>query len=314
MDAAQFRSIWGGYQAARVIMTAVDLDMLEPLATASKASSVARRLRLDPRATAIMLDALTGLGLLLKADDTYTLTPDAAYLLLRKSAGYQGDIIRHNESLWQNWSALDEVVRTGRPANITYDHHAFIMGMNNLSAAKAPRILKAINLRGVRSALDLGGGPGTYSLLMAQAGIATTLFDLPPTVRIARGLARKAGVKGIRFMAGDFTADPIGGAYDLIFISQILHAFSPAACRALLKKCASALAPKGRVVVQEIPVSDTLTSPGFAALFSVNMLVRTTGGRCYAPAEISGWMLEAGLGGIKVKDLKDNVLIIGKGK
>ncbi len=146
---------------------------------------------------------------------------------------------------------------------------------------------------------------------MAGKGISTTLFDIPETVAIARTVTRGSG---IRFLEGDFNADPIGRGYDLIFISQILHAFSVEECGALLAKCAKALTPGGRVAVQEFPISATLDSPLPGALFSVNMLVNTPAGRCHATDEIAGWMKDAGLMRIRHKDLKETVLVIGAKK
>lgn len=308
MDAIELRRIWGGFQAARVLMTAVNLGMFERLRKPADSDAVAASLKLDPRAAGIVLDALAAMGLIKKSKSVYSLTPDAARLLLNDAPEYQGDIIRHADGLWRGWSSLDEIMLTGRPAGRGGDHRAFIMGMHNLAKMKAPRVLNAVGLRGVKRALDLGGGPGTYSIEMARKGIQTTLFDIPETVAIARTVARGSGA---RFLSGDFLTDPIGRGYDLIFISQILHAFSEDDCRELLIKCAGALAPGGRIAIQEFPISPTLDSPLPGALFSVNMLVNTTGGRCYAKEELASWLGDAGLVRIKHKDLKETVLVIG---
>lgn len=47
------------------------------------------------------------------------------------------------------------------------------------------------------------------------------------------------------------------------------------------------------------------------ALFSVNMLVNTAGGRCYPPGEIKNWLSRAGLKELEEKLLDDTVLISG---
>ena len=43
-------------------------------------------------------------------------------------------------------------------------------------------------MKGVKSALDLGGGPGTYSMEMARKIDSVTLFDLPSTIAIAKDI------------------------------------------------------------------------------------------------------------------------------
>jgi 2-polyprenyl-3-methyl-5-hydroxy-6-metoxy-1,4-benzoquinol methylase len=63
---------------------------------------------------------------------------------------------------------------------------AFILGMHNLASLKAGSVVKSIDCSGVKRALDLGGGPGTYSIEMANQGIDVTLFDLHETIKIAR--------------------------------------------------------------------------------------------------------------------------------
>ncbi|MEJ2255310.1 MAG: hypothetical protein P8Y75_13295, partial [Nitrospirota bacterium] len=73
----------------------------------------------------------------------------------------------------------------------------------------------------------------------------------------------------------------------------------------------AALNPGGRMAVQEFPVSDDRTSPPEGALFAVNMLVNTHGGRTYPAKEIMGWLRESGFVKLSQKRLSDSVLIQG---
>jgi len=79
----------------------------------------------------------------------------------------------------------------------------------------------------------------------------------------------------------------------------------------LLKKCKKALNKSGRLVIQEFKISTDLTQPPNSALFSVNMLVNTEGGRCYSPGEMKSWLLKMGMKDIRVKLIDDSVLISG---
>jgi 2-polyprenyl-3-methyl-5-hydroxy-6-metoxy-1,4-benzoquinol methylase len=308
-EARELRKLWSGFWSARVLITANSLGVFDHLEEPLSAEAVAKRLRTDGRATELLLDALTGIGLIGKKGGKYKNTAAASRLLLGGSPYYQGDIIRHADSLWQSWSALDEVVKTGRPAARGRDHRSFILGMHNLAILKVRDVMRAVGLSGVKTALDLGGGPGTYAMEMAGRGIRVTLFDLPDTIKIARGLAR--GKKGIRFKGGDFMHDDIGGGYDLILISQIFHAYPAEENVEMLGKCREALNPGGRVAIHEFNISEDRTYPPYSALFSVNMLVNTAGGRCYPPEEIKGWLLEAGFGGVSEKLLGDTVVVLG---
>jgi cyclopropane fatty-acyl-phospholipid synthase-like methyltransferase len=235
----------------------------------------------------------------------------AGRFLVSGSLYYQGDILRHADMLWKNWSELDAVVKTGKPARVAHDHNAFIRGMHDIAVLKAKRVVDMIGMKGVKTALDLGGGPGTYAMEMARRGVKATLFDLPDTLKIASAVVKEAGVKGVAFLPGDFLVDGIGSGYDLVFVSQVVHAYGEAENRALMKKARQALNPGGRVVVQEFRIDAGRTAPTQAALFSVNMLVNTDSGRCYAPKEIQGWLKEAGLRAVKAETLDEAVLVSG---
>jgi len=314
-DLAGLRKLYLGFVSSRVILTANNLKIFENLKKASSATEIAEKLNIDRRATEIVLDALTGIGLVSKSrTGRYRNAPVSNRYLVKGTYLYQGDIIKHASTMWQNFSALDEVVRTGRPARRGFDHESFIMGMHNLTVLRTESLAKALGLKGIKKMLDLGGGPGTNAIVMAKKGIQSTVFDLPETINIAKKVARREGVKGIRFIAGDFHVDSIGSGYDLILLSQIFHAFSAEENIALLRKCNTAVNLGGKVVVQEFPINDNRTSPPHSALFSVNMLVGTERGRCYSPKEMKRWLAGTGFKNIGIKYLTETVLIIGERK
>lgn len=311
-DVKELRKLWAGFQQARVLLTANNLNLFEHLKVSKTVKQVSENLAIDKRAAEILLDALTGIGLLKKQKSKYKNTPLSRCLLLKESPYYQGDIIRHAHTLWQNWSGLDEVIKTGKPSRRAFNHEAFILGMHNLASLKVKDVLKAINLHGVKTVLDLGGGPGTYAIEMAKRGISVTLFDMPETVEIAKAVAEKYNVRAIKFIAGDFLNHDIGKGYDLIFISQIFHAYKEKDNLSLLRKSHKALNQKGRVVIQEFHINEERTQPPQSALFSVNMLVATEGGRCYSPHEMKTWLRKTGFKKIKEKLFMDNILIEGE--
>jgi ubiquinone/menaquinone biosynthesis C-methylase UbiE len=311
-DLAGLRRMYLGFTSSRVILTANNIGMFENLKKPSSASDISRKLKTDPRGTEILLDALTGIGLVIKSKNgKYKNAPVSSKYLVKGSRLYQGDIVKHASDMWQNFSLLDKVVRTGRPAPRRSDHESFIMGMHNLTILRTESLIKAIGLKGVRTMLDLGGGPGTNAIAMAKKGVKATIFDLPETIKIAKKVARREGAKEMRFIAGDFHVNGIGSGYDLILLSQIFHAFTEKENIALLRKCKAALNSGGRVAVQEFPINDARTAPPRSALFSVNMLVGTSKGRCYSPNEIKRWLAEIGFKRAAVKDLSETVLIMG---
>ena len=312
--AGEIRRIWGNFQSSRVLISASKFKVFDYLEGWSTPSSIAKATHTDTRAMAMLLDALTGLGLLRKQGKRYRNRPLASRFLVSSSPYYQGDIIRHADILWKRWSMLDEVLKTGRPVTGERDHDAFIRGMHNLSVIRVKEVIKAIDLSGVKRALDLGGGPGTYTIELAKKGINVVLFDVPETQQIAESIIREAGrTKGnIEFIGGDFLVDDIGRDYDLIFVSQILHMLSERECTGLLRKCYTALSEKGRVVIQEFFLRENRTSPVQSALFSINMLINTEKGKAYTPGELVRCCKRAGFKRITKKIVLDNLLLTAR--
>jgi SAM-dependent methyltransferase len=311
--AQEFARVSGGFRAARVVLTANNLRVFEHVGKGVSAPDLAKELTADPRALEILLDAVAALGLLKKSGTTYRLTPAARRFLLPDSPWYQGDMLRHMDTLWNNWSGLDEVVRTGMPNRSGGRRHdVFIRAMHNNAVLRVESVLKALDLRGVKRALDLGGGPGTYGIALAKLGIEVTLFDLPNTVEIAHEMIRQAGVKNVTFLGGDFHFDSIGSSYDLVLLSQVLHSHGPVENIALLGRVFDALAPGGRVAIHEFMLNEDHAAPLPGALFSVNMLVNTAGGRSYAPREMTAWLKKAGFRKITKKVLGDTVVVTGR--
>jgi ubiquinone/menaquinone biosynthesis C-methylase UbiE len=311
-DVMALRGLWGAFWQSRVVLTANNLRVFDHLKKPRSAAEVAALVKADARATEILLDAVTGLGLLSKSSGKYRNAALANKLLVSGMPYYQGDILRHADNLWDNWSNLDEIVKTGRPSLRSFETDAFIRGMHNLAVLKARTVVEELDLNGVKKALDLGGGPGTYSIEMAKKIDSVTLFDLPQTVAVAKDIVGKSRVKNISFIEGDFLKDRIGGPYDLVFISQILHSFSESKNLKIIKKSYDALNPGGRIVIQEHLLESNRTAPLSGSLFSVNMLVNTSGGRSYSEKEIKGWLSSAGFKKVRGQATKDTVLVFGK--
>ncbi len=308
-ETENLRDIWSGFWQARVLITANNLRVFDHLNKPKNAKAVARLVGTDARATGILLDALTGMGILMKEDNKYVNGETASRYLVRGLPFYQGDIIAHGDSMWKNWSGLDRIVKDGKPNRKSHNHKAFILGMDNLASLKVKNVINAIDLTGVKTALDLGGGPGTYTIELAKQGINVTLFDKAETIKIAKKIIKNSGMKGIELKIGDFNTDDLGRDYDLIIMSQILHSYSEKECNELLKRVYRSLVKGGTVVIQEFYIGEDMATPEKSALFSVNMLVNTENGRCYTENEMKRWLTKAHYDKINSKIMNDTILI-----
>ncbi len=265
------------------------------------ADGVALGIKGDRRATGELLDALAAMGLLLKGDGVYANSAVTRELLCLDSPRYMGHIILHHHHILDGWARLDEAVRDGRPIPMRsygeeVERESFLMGMFNLAMGTAPVVADQLDLSGCHQLLDLGGGPGTYAIhfCLANPELRATIFDRPTTQPFASQTIDRFGLaERIHFISGDCVHDhDYGRGYDAVWLSHLLHSNTPEQCCVIIERAAATLNPGGRIMIHEFILDDDRTSPEFAALFSLNMLVGTEGGKSYTEGELRA-MLEA---------------------
>jgi len=102
------------FQASRVLLTAVELNIFGALGADERGSAeVAEALGTDPRATDRLMNALVALGLLEKEGGRFRNTAAARENLVPGVPGGSAEALMHNVRLWDTWSGLTESVRTG---------------------------------------------------------------------------------------------------------------------------------------------------------------------------------------------------------
>jgi SAM-dependent methyltransferase len=303
----------GYYWESKVLLTAVKLDIFGVLAGGGRtAAEVTRRLGADPKATGLLMNALVSIGLLRKEGERYTNAPEAQEYLVKDSPTYAGHLLLLQDAEWENWGKLESVVRTG--CSPVKDHlfrtdpklaENVLMVLHRVALQHAPTLAKQIDLSSSRTLLDLGGGAGTHAMAfcLAYPNLAATVFDLPETLPTTERLIKEAGLEGrIRLLPGDFNRDAVGGPYDAVLMSDILHYQGAEANAALVRKVHGALAPGGRLVIKDRFLDESGTSPAWTAVFAVHILVNTEKGRCYTMAEAIQWLKDAGFASIDELD------------
>jgi predicted O-methyltransferase YrrM len=316
--------ISGNYWQTCALHAAVKLDLFTKLgAHALGSAQIAESMDGDQRGVSLLLNALVAMRLLEKADGKYSNTPAAMAFLSKDSEQYLGFMIMHHHHLVESWSRLDQAVLSGKPirSRASFDLEeflqSFLMGMHTLARHLAPMVSEALDLSSRHRLLDLGGGPGTYAIHFCKKnpGLRATVFDLPTTRPFAEETIKRAGLADrIDFLAGSYLEDKISGAYDVAWLSQILHGEGPESCRLIIKKAVSTLEPGGLIVVHEFLLHDSLDGPLFPALFSLNMLLGTAGGQAYAEGEIRDMLASAGAKEIRrlpFQGPNDSGLIVG---
>jgi (2Fe-2S) ferredoxin/predicted O-methyltransferase YrrM len=292
------------FQESRVILTALELDLFTTVGEGATAPQVAGKIGGNARATEKLMNALVAVGLLTKQDGTFRNTPVSARYFAEGSKDNARLALMHTAHLWRRWSTLTECVRAG--TSVTYQERAarhedwtqaFIAAMHRNASERAPLVVAAVGTEGIERMLDVGGGSGAYSIAFAKGSekIRAEIVDLPAVVPIAQDHIRKAGLADrIQTREGDLRRDEFGRGYNLIFVSAICHMLSEEENRDLLKRCCAALAPTGRIVIQDFVLENDKTAPKMAALFALNMLVGTRAGSSYSDEEYAAWLREAG--------------------
>ncbi|MFH0823151.1 MAG: methyltransferase, partial [Pseudomonadota bacterium] len=213
-------------------------------------------------------------------------------------------MILHRVRMWNTWSNLTEIVRTGvNPAAGTLrsrpleDLEAFIGAMQVIGRDVAVKIAGLIDLSPFRRLLDVGGGSGVYTaaFLGAAPHLTAAVFDLPEVVDITRKWLSAAGLLDrVEIVPGDFHVDDLPGGYDLVLLSAIIHSNSPEGNRDLYAKAFRSLNPGGTILIRDYVMDETRTIPPEGAVFAVNMLTATRGGNSYSFGEIRDDLEAAG--------------------
>ncbi len=304
----------GGYWQTCALHAAVKLDLFTHLASRPRsAGALAPETGADPRALEMLLNAVTAMGLLEKSGERFACTSVARTYLCRSSEEYLGHMLLHHHHLYDAWGMLDAAVRTGKAvrgrasSEDAARRESFLMGMFNLAMQLAPRVAGAIDLAGRKRLLDLGGGPGTYAVHFCRENpaLTATVFDLPTSQPFAEKTIARFGLQErVHFAAGDFHQDPLTGPFDVVWLSHILHAEGPAACRRIIAKATAALTPGGLMLVHDFFLADNRTQPLFPALFALNMLLATPAGQAYSELEVRHMLAENGVSAVRRLDLK----------
>lgn len=270
----KLNALMWGYRAARAFQVLCGLKVFTRLGeSAMDAEQLASACGADTGMLAKLLVAGAAMGLLEREGQAYRNSALSGEFLVEGRPRYQGHIIAHSAKVWDVWSQLPKAAGVSESAgDAAGEHRNFILGMYNITmAGRGDLFLKSVDLTGRRRLVDIGGGPGTYSILACQRypELRATVFDVPETIAIAReviaqhGLTERIGVR-----EGDWETDEFGRGFDAALMSNILHGPESQAAMKLVK-AHSALEPGGLLAVQEFVMNDEKTGPLVPALFNV---------------------------------------------
>ncbi|MFJ5924492.1 methyltransferase [Kitasatospora sp. NPDC092948] len=215
---------------------------------------------------------------------------------------------------WQSWSRLDDAVRTGRSVFadafgkefFQYLHDdapesaaLFNRAMTQSSRQSAQDLADFLDLTGIATAADIGGGQGQAlaALMERHPGLHGTLLDLPKVIEHADPRLLPGGPLAgrARLVAGDCrVAIPVQA--DLYLVKNILE-WDDDSTRRTLRNLRQVARPGARVVIVENLVDES-PSMRFTTAMDLLLLLNVGGakhtlGSLTALIEESGLLLKA---------------------
>ncbi|QKV93055.1 methyltransferase [Streptomyces sp. NA02950] len=158
-------------------------------------------------------------------------------------------------------------IRTGKPV---YEHlfglplwedfatepglsESFQEWMSRKTTLLASSFIEGYDWSGVRHVMDVGGGRGTLlaALLDSAPSLRGILLELPETAADAVGeLSASSAANRISVVGGSFF-DPLPAGADTVLLHNVLVNWDDEASIHILRRCAEAVGPDGRVLILE---------------------------------------------------------------
>ncbi|GCD96567.1 methyltransferase [Embleya hyalina] len=317
--ATRLRELAFGAMSAGALRAALRLGLPDALGdTSATVEDLAREVSAHPGALHRLLRALACQGVFAEEPDGRYTHTEASRLLRADAPRSMRDVALWTTEpwTWEAWPHLDRAVRSGGSVFpelhgkqfFDYLHEdapesaaALDRAMTQSSRTSAQDVTAALDLTGVDSVADIGGGQGLVlaTLLERDPTLRGTLLDLPGVVASADRRLRDGGELAARatLVGGDCRVD-IGVRADLYIVKNILEWDDDSTLRTL-RNIVAAAAPGARVAVIENLVDET-ASMRFTAAMDL-LLLLNVGGRKHTKDSLLTLIEQAGLRGRDVR-------------
>jgi hypothetical protein len=313
---------------ASALMAGVRHGVFQGLRTGPRtATELADMLGVDADTLQLVLRVLTASNYLVPGSQgRFELSDLARSTLLDDSADRLTAWVAMMDMWWTDFAKMGDVLRTGHGL----DHHGTMRdptdwntyqgAMLENARRMAPLVATMVPVGpGAQRLLDIAGSHGLYGALIARAHppIRSEVLDLPQAVEQAQKLASAEGLDDVvTYRAGDALVDDLGADYDVVFLGNILHHFTPHQIGELLARVRRAISAAGTVAIWEVCQPDAddvrpdLIGDAFALFFRL-----TSTARCYTAGEFTSWLSNAGFTDVQVQPLpvgRSLILVTGR--
>ncbi len=307
LDPGPLLEMLTAYQSSMILMASSELGIFDELSHGGlTVAHVAGLVGTAIRTTEMLLNACVAIGLLHKTGQTFENSLLAETFLVRGKPDYLGRVVAKEQEFYDPWGRLAEAIRQDKAQlppmaeRLSGDPETarnFLLALHDLVLLFGTGLPDVVDMEGRKKLLDVGGGVGTYSILLAQRypELRAVVLDLRPVRELAEETIASYGLSDrISFRGGDYEAPSLGEGYDVILLANVLHDNTVPACKELLRKSHDALVDEGLVVINEFFLEEDKSGPPAGAIFSLIMLLENQGAAAYSAGEIKEWLLEAG--------------------
>jgi SAM-dependent methyltransferase len=298
-----------GFLPAGILFALVKLGVFERLGAAARTADA---LAADVGADAAALARLLRGGVVLKlleTDDGATFRLAPAWRPLLADPGSAGDLrswLRFLDHWYGAMAHLDTAVRAGHGGADVYaeqpeDVRAFTVAMHHYAMLRGNDLPHVLDTAPCRTLLDVGCGPGTYAFLLGRQNpdLELYLLDRPDVLAVAREVQGGFALRNrVHYLPCDLAGEDVPGTYDLVLVSNTLHALGAGAAGALVRRLYDAVNPGGSLVVQAQFLNDERTGPRWPVFLDLALLAILPEGQNHSVAETQAWLEAAGFTGV----------------
>jgi len=305
------------YQGTAALKAAIDLDLFTAIGEGqTTVSALANRVGGTERAVRMLSDSLVVLGFLVKAGNSYGLSPDSAMFLDMRSPAYVGSAktFMTSDVVVEGFRDLAAIARSGRGhadairaedlKDFTWAE--FARSMAPMAYWTAQMAAKLIDHDARIRVLDVAAGHGMFGIAVAKQNPNAKIvaLDWPVVLAVAEENARRFAVNGrYKLLPGDAFQIELGTGFDVVLIPNFMHLWDRATNVRFLKKVHAALAPQGRVIIVEFVPDEGRVTPPVPALFALSMLANTAAGDVYTASELRAMLKDTGFDECQFREL-----------
>jgi 2-hydroxy-4-(methylsulfanyl)butanoate S-methyltransferase len=269
-----------GFMGSKALFAALNLDLFSRLEEPRRLDELARELDVAVNRLKTLLATLTAVGLVVRDDQGFRNSPASSRYLARGARAYFGDYYRFqiDRQLYPALEHLDAGM-AGDSGNLAFsgseglmsdpaEAQAFSLAQHAGSLGPALELVKAVDLSGTGTLLDVAGGSGAFSITLCgrYPELTSTIIDFPHVIDVARRYVDDAGLADrVAFLGGNTLGVLWPENQDTVLLSYLLSAVKEGDIPTLLENSYRSLRPGGRLIVHDFMLDDDERGPALAA-------------------------------------------------